>query len=233
MRIAALYDIHGNPAALEAVLAELEADPPDAVVVGGDVAPGPLVGECLELLRPLNPRYVMGNGDREVVAGVQEHGAGWTAERLTPEQRDVLAAFEPVVRLGGALFCHATPGSDTEIVTRLTPADRVARVLEGVAEAIVVCGHVHQQFDRDVAGKRVVNAGSVGLPYEGVRGAFWLLLDGDRVELRRTDYDVDAAVERLCGSGFPDLVDGLLRESLIEPADPVEVAAYFERQAAG
>jgi predicted phosphodiesterase len=231
MRIAALYDIHGNLPALEAVLAELDPERPDAVVVGGDLAPGPLVGECLELLRPLNARYVMGNGDREVVEGDQEHGAGWTAERLTPEQRDALAAFEPVVSLGGALFCHATPRSDTEIVTRLTPDPRLAEILAGVAEPIVVCGHVHQQYDRAVAGRRVVNAGSIGLPYEGVPGAFWLLLDGDRVDLRRTDYDVAAAAERMRASGFPDLDEIMLRESLLEPVDPAEVAAYFERQA--
>jgi putative phosphoesterase len=231
MRIAALYDIHGNLPALEAVLAELDAERPDAVVVGGDLAPGPLVGECLELLRPLNARYVMGNGDREVVEGDQEHGAGWTAERLTPEQRDALAAFEPVVSLGGALFCHATPRSDTEIVTRLTPDARLAQILASVAEPIVVCGHVHQQYDRAVAGRRVVNAGSIGLPYEGVPGAFWLLLDGDRVDLRRTDYDVAAAAERMRASGFPDLDEIMLRESLLEPVDPAEVAAYFERQA--
>jgi predicted phosphodiesterase len=228
MRIAALYDIHGNLPALEAVLAELQAEPPDAVVVGGDLAPGALVGECLELLRPLNPRYVMGNGDREVVQGVQEHGAGWTAERLTPEQRDLLASFEPVVSLGGALFCHATPRSDTEIFTRITPDERIAPMLAGVAEPLIVCGHTHQQFDRTVAGKRVVNAGSVGLPYEGDAAAFWLML-GAEPELRRTEYDVAAALETLRATGMTEL-DESLQASLVAPVDPDEIAAFFEGQ---
>jgi putative phosphoesterase len=229
MRIAALYDIHGNLPALEAVLAELDPERPDAVVVGGDLAPGPLVGECLELLRPLNARYVMGNGDREVVEGDQEHGAGWTAERLTPEQRDALAAFEPVVSLGGALFCHATPRSDTEIVTRVTPQERLGEILAGVDERVVVGGHTHQQFDRSIDRWRVINAGSVGIPYEGKPGAYWALL-GPEVELRRTEYDIERAVEELRAGGFPDLHE-MLGESLLDPIDPAELAELFERQA--
>jgi predicted phosphodiesterase len=227
MRIAALYDIHGNLPALEAVLDDVEVD---AIVVGGDLAPGPLVAECLERLQVLDARFVMGNGDREVAEGRDEHGAGWVADRLTAAQRDALAAFEPVVRVGGALFCHGSPRSDTEIVTRITPEERIAPMLEGVEEDVVVCGHVHQRYDRRVVGKRLVNAGSVGLPYEGVAAAFWLMLDGHEVELRRTDYDVPAAVERMRAAGFPNL-DELLRESLLEPAEPDEVTEFFERQA--
>jgi hypothetical protein len=74
-------------------------------------------------------------------------------------------------------------------------------------------------------GRRIVNAGSVGLPYEGVAAAFWLLL-GPGVELRRTDYDVPAAVERLRAAGGSTVE--WLKDSLIEPTDPDEVAAYFE-----
>jgi predicted phosphodiesterase len=227
MRIAALYDIHGNLPALDAVLDELDAD---AIVVGGDLAPGALVGECLERLRALGARFVMGNGDREVLEGVQEHGAGWVAARLTAAQREALAAFEPMVRLGGALFCHGSPRSDTEIITRITPEERLAPMLEGVEEPLVVCGHTHQQFDRRVLGKRLVNAGSVGLPYEGVAAAFWLVVDGDEVELRRTGYDVTAAVARMRAADFTEL-DALLPESLLEPTDPDKVTEFFEGQA--
>jgi putative phosphoesterase len=204
MRIAALYDIHGNLPALEAVLAEVEREAPDAIVVGGDLAPGPLVAECFERLRALNARFVMGNGDRE--ADVEE-----------------FAAFEPVVRLGDVLFCHGSPRSDTEIITKVTPEERLAPMLEGVEEPVVVCGHVHQQFDRRVLGKRLVNAGSIGLPYEGVAAAFWLML-APELELRRTDYDVAAALERLGPSE-------LWQDSLVAPVDPDEVTEFFERQA--
>jgi putative phosphoesterase len=227
MRIAALYDIHGNLPALDAVLADVDAD---AIVVGGDLGPGPLVAECLERLQALNARFVMGNGDREIAEGRDEHGAGWVRERLSPEQLSALAAFEPVVRLDGALFCHGSPRSDTEIITRITPDERLTPMLEGVEESIVVCGHTHQQFDRMVAGKRVVNAGSVGLPYEGDPAAFWLLLADGEPELRRTSYDVAAALETLRAAGLADL-DESLDASLAKPVDPDEIAAFFEGQA--
>jgi predicted phosphodiesterase len=226
MRIAALYDIHGNLPALDAVLLEVEREAPDAIVVGGDLAPGPLVPECLERLQTLDPRCVMGNGDREVVEGVQEHGAGWTADRLTSAQRDALAAFEPVVSLGGALFCHATPRSDTEIVTRLTPEERLAAILDGVSERVVVCGHVHQQYDRVVAGRRVVNAGSVGLPYEGDSAARWAWISGGTPELRRTAYDAAVAGRRMLASGWPD--HRSIEGGLIDPVDPMFVTKLFE-----
>jgi putative phosphoesterase len=207
MRIAALYDVHGNLPALEAVLAEVERAAPDAIVVGGDVAPGWLVDECLERLRGLGARFVTGNGDRE---------AG-------------LPGFEPLVRLDGVLFCHGSPRSDEEMITTLTPDERLVPMLEGVEEEVIVCGHTHRQFDRRVAGKRVVNAGAVGLPYEGVAAAFWLLLEDGEPWLQRTAYDVEAAVERLRASGNPEF-DELLGESLLDPTDPDKVAAHFEGQ---
>src|SRR5690349_14364841 len=123
MRIAALYDVHGNLPALEAVLAEVERAQPDAIVVGGDVAPGWLVAECLARLAALSPRWVMGNGDREALPA------------------DQVSGFEPVVRLDGALFCHGSPRSDTEMITRITPDERLAPMLCGVDDPVIVCGH--------------------------------------------------------------------------------------------
>jgi diadenosine tetraphosphatase ApaH/serine/threonine PP2A family protein phosphatase len=90
-----------------------------------------------------------------------------------------------------------------------------------------VCGHTHQQFDLRVGEQRVLNAGSVGMPYEGTAAAFWLLLGPD-VELRRTDYDVPAAVEAMRATGMPDVDKLLLQESLIEPVDPDWVTRHFE-----
>jgi putative phosphoesterase len=207
MRIAALYDIHGNLPALDAVLADVQRARPDAIVVGGDVGPGWLVQECLERLDALDAHFVTGNGDRE---------AG-------------LPAWEPVVRLDDILFCHGSPRSDTEMITRITPDERLQPMLEGVTEAVVVCGHTHQQFDRLVAGKRVVNAGSVGLPYEGDAAAFWLMLVDGEPELRRTSYDVAAAVEQLRAAGLAEL-DESLEASLVKPVDADEIAAFFEGQ---
>jgi putative phosphoesterase len=238
MRVAALYDIHGTLPALEAVLEELDAE---LVVVGGDVATGPLVGDVLDRLAALDVpvRWVMGNGDREVLEGAgglaPAELTAWTAQRLSDEQRGLLASFEPTVEvdvdgLGRVLFCHGSPRSDTEIITQVTPPERLRPMLQGVEGDVVVCGHTHHQFDRMVDGTRVINAGSVGMPYQGEAAAFWLAL-GLEVELRRTTYDVPAAVEVMRSSGMPDVDELMLRESLLEPISAADVAEYFERQA--
>ena len=246
MRVAALYDIHGNLPALEAVLAEVEAAAPDLVVVGGDVVAGPLPGETLERLVALGDRvrWVMGNADRMVIEAYDRGGRpadaddaidrldAWVARQLTPAQRDRLAAFEPLVRadvdgLGPVLFCHGSPRSDEEIITAVSPEERLVPMLDGVSEAIVVCGHTHHQFDRRAGGKRVINAGSVGRPYEDEPAAYWLWLGPD-AELRRTAYDVAAAAERMRASGLPELDELVLRGSLLEPVGAAFAARRFE-----
>jgi predicted phosphodiesterase len=251
MRVAALYDIHGNLPALEAVLAEVEAAAPDLVVVGGDVVAGPLPGETLERLVALGDRvrWVMGNADRMVIEAYDRGGRpadaedaidrldAWVARQLTQAQRDRLAAFEPLVRaevdgLGPVLFCHGSPRSDEEILTAVSSEERLAPILDGVAEGVVVCGHTHHQFDRRAHGIRLLNAGSVGMPYEDHPAAYWLWL-GPEAELRRTDYDIAAAAERMRAAGPPELEELMLRESLLEPVGAAYVARHFEDRATG
>ena len=234
--VAALYDVHGNLPALEAVLRQVGAVRPDLVVVGGDVALGPWPRETVERLRTLDEtvRFVRGNADREAAGGSGEHGGAWVAKRLTVEQRDFLGGLPlteqvEVDALGRVVFCHATPRSDEEIVTRVTPEDRLGEALAGVEADVVVCGHVHVRYDRTVAGTRVVNPGSVGLPYEGEPGAYWSLL-GPTVSFRRAEYDVAAAVESIRASGFPG-ADEMFVEALLAPPPPSEVTEYFERMA--
>ena len=228
MRVAALYDIHGNLPALEAVLSELQSLTPDLVVVGGDAVFGPFPRETLETLLALDERacFVRGNTDRIL--------GDFVADGLTPEQRDFLAGLPLTVSLevgglGSVLFCHASPRSDEEIVTRLSPEARLTPMLEGVAEDIVVGGHTHIQFDRRAAGKRLVNAGSVGMPYEDEPGAYWALLGPD-VELRRTAYDLDAAAERIAASGYPD-AEAWAREYVYAVNQPDDASRYFEEVA--
>ena len=245
--VAALYDVHGNLPALDAVLADPAFARADTVVVGGDVAAGPLPAEVLDRLAGLDVpvRWVRGNADREVVAhfdrGDTDHsiyGAdapaeradAFTAARIESRHRDLMAGFEDVVRLDGALYCHGSPRSDEEIITALTPAERLEPMLAGVEEALVVCGHTHHQFELHAGERRVVNAGSVGMPYEGRAGAFWLLVTDAEPEQRRTEYDLEAAAAALRASGFPD-VDDHIRESLVEPVEAAFVARHFEDRA--
>src|SRR3954452_20011809 len=251
MRIATLCDIHGNLPALEAVLAEVELLDVDAIVVGGDVVPGPFMAETVDRLRALGDRarFVMGNGDREVVeafdAGVRPEDAddgfrrftAWCAAQIDRSHRDFLASFEPVVRLpvddlGPVLFCHGSPRSDTEVITQITPPERLAPMLAGVEEPVVVCGHTHHQFVLEADGTRVVNAGAVGMPYQGAAAAFWLLL-GPEIDLRRTDYDIDGTLELLRATGAPDIDDVMLHDSLVDPVTADAVARFFEDSASG
>ena len=223
MRVAALYDVHGNLPALEAVLAEVAREGVDAIVCGGDVCAGPMPQECLDALRSAGALFVRGNADREL--------AQWPAAALGDEGRAFLAGLPLTVSLdvdglGPTCFCHATPRSDEEIVTRLTPDDELAAAIGGIDERVVVAGHVHVQLDRIVGDRRFVNAGSVGMPYEGRRGAFWALLGPD-VELRCTGYDADGGGRR--GSARPAIPTPTRSSGwLLEPEDPDEVSAYFE-----
>ena len=130
--------------------------------------------------------------------------------------------------LDGILFCHGSPRSDEEIITAITPESRLAPMFEGVEEGTIVGGHTHHQYDRAVLGKRLLNAGSVGMPYEDEPAAYWLLLEDGEPSLRRTDYDIAAAVERLRATGFPDIDEIMLRESLLEPVGSAYVARHFE-----
>jgi putative phosphoesterase len=187
--IAALYDIHGNLPALEAVLAEV---PDDAtIVVGGDVcAGGAQPSETLERLRSLGDRvlWIRGNADRELMPG--ELGLApvefidATRKKLTDEQIAFLHANPSSVQIGRTLYVHASPRNDTDIFTERTPEERIAFLFEDVDADTVVVGHVHAQYERTVAGKQLLNAGSVGMPYEDEPGAYWLL----DLEHRRTSY---------------------------------------------
>lgn len=252
-RVAALYDIHGNLPALRAVLAELEREQIDHIVIGGDVANGPLPVATLDVLIGLGKHvsYVMGNGDLEIAAAydgedlaasvLDESPAArssvFAATQISPAHRELIGSFQPTVTLeldglGPVLFCHGSPRSDTEIITTLTPDQRLGEILAAADNPpTIVGGHTHRQFDRTAYRWRFVNAGSVGMPYEGAVGAFWAMLGPD-VELRRTAYDIAGAIEELRGGGFDD-VDEMFEESLLEPMNPDQVAALFEQGVSG
>jgi putative phosphoesterase len=242
MRVAAIYDIHGNMPALEAVLQEIRRAEVDLIVVGGDVVPGPMPRETLRCLLDLDipVQFIKGNGDREVLgqmAGV-ETGAippqlrevvRWVAQQLHPEYEQLLAGWPgtfhvDIEGLGEVLFCHATPRNDTEIFTRLTPDERLMPVFAGVKEPLVVCGHTHMQFDRTVGTVRVVNAGSVGMPF-GEPGAYWLML-GPEVQLRHTLYDLAKAAERIRGTDYPQAEDFAARNVLKPPTEEEALAVF-------
>ena len=245
MRVAALYDIHGNLPALNAVLAELDAVRPDVIVVGGDFLMGPMPVRTLKRLRALGDRarFIRGNTERNLLRSMADNPiepqawaarAKWVAGRLDEAARVFLTELTLTLRIdtdgvGPVLFCHGTPHSDEEIITRATPAEYIASVLAEVGEATVVCGHTHMQFDRTVGAHRVVNAGSVGLPYEGNPGAYWALL-GPEIELRRTGYDTRAAALEIMMTGFP-AADDFARKYVLTSPSSDQAVQFFEAQA--
>jgi putative phosphoesterase len=241
MRILALYDIHGNPDALEAVLADPRAAGPDAIVVGGDVVPGAFADAVLDRLQALGGDlyWVRGNGERETAAAVNgprpaegdnaAEMSAFSAQQLGPARARALGELPLSVAVDGVLFCHATPHSDEELVTRISPPGRWSEVLGEVDAPVVVAGHTHQQDDRVVNRVRFVNAGSVGLPYEGDGDARWLWLEDGIPALRRTMYDSASAGRRM-RDACPAMADSV-NASLIEPVEAIVVTRMFEERA--
>lgn len=251
MKIAALYDIHGNLPALNAVLEELEEVRPDLIVVGGDIVPGPMPRQTLERLSQLGDRVrtIRGNGDREVVAIYDDlplapeigEAVGarirWTAQQLEQSQRDFLAQLPEqltlhIEDLGDVLFCHATPRNDLEIFTPITPQERLNVIFNGVEAQMVVCGHTHIQFDLQSGSIRILNAGSVGMPYADRPGAYWLLLGPQGIEFRRTEYDIEKAAQQLRESDYPQAGE-FADENVLKVPTAIEAIEYFERMATG
>jgi predicted phosphodiesterase len=257
MRVAALYDIHGNLPALEAVLQDVRQADADQIVIGGDVVPGPMPRETLGRLLDLGlpTHFIHGNGELAILAQMTGERTGsvtywgtmtgarppesiieiyrWTASQLQPEFESVLARWPKTLQLeidglDQVLFCHSTPRSETEGFTRLTSEDRLLPIFEGVNARVVVCGHTHMQFDRTIGRTRLVNAGSVGMPF-GEPGAYWLLLGPD-VQLRHTHYDLAKAAERVRATSYPQAEDFATRNVLKPPSEKEMLEAFSKAE---
>src|SRR5206468_11074083 len=257
MRVAALYDIHGNLPALEAVLQDVRQADVDQIVVGGDVVPGPMPRETLGRLLDLDlpTHFIHGNGELAILAQMAEARTGsitywgttsgarppesiveiyrWTAAQLQPEFESVLARWLKTLQLeidglGQVLFCHSTPLSETEVFTRLTSEDRLLPIFEGLNAPVVVCGHTYMQFDRMIGRTRVVNAGSVGMPF-GEPGAYWLLLGPD-IQLRHTPYDLAKAAKHIRASTYPQAQDFAAHNVLQPPSEKQMLEAFSKAE---
>ncbi len=254
MRVAALCDIHANLPAFEAVLEEVRDARIDLIVFGGDIVPGPMMRETVTRILSLDipAQFVHGNGELGMLAQIDApdptsvtywgttSGAAlpeplkevvrWSARQLLPEDIRTMASWPRTLRLeipglGKVLFCHATPHSETDAFTRLTPEEVLLPVFEGLDADVVVCGHTHMQFDRVIGATRVVNAGSVGMPF-GRTGADWLLL-GPGVELRNTPYDLRRAGEQIRETAYPQA--GELADALVQPPAEDGILKMFTR----
>jgi len=207
--------VHGTRIALEAVLAELDREQPEAIVFGGDLLLGPQPAETAELVRSVEASFVRGNCDREP--------DDWTRSKLDDETLAWSQGWPLTVELDGVLYCHASPKDDMRpILTDASPPERFDEALEGIDARLVVAGHTHMQFRRG----RWVNAGAVGWPYEDDVAAFWALVS-DNVEFRRTPYDVERAASEILASGWPE-AETFVAENVRHAPSRVEATAHFE-----
>ena len=233
MRVALIADIHGNLAACEAVLADIERARPDEIVCLGDVAAtGPQPREVIALLRDLNSPMVMGNADAELLRPVPDTDESnsddrriaeisrWCAAQLDDRDRVFLASFQSTVpvrlAVGSELLCyHGSPRSYDEIIVTATPDDELEEMLSGFDAAVFAGGHTHIRMLRSLRGGEVLNPGSVGLAYE-LRSdgqaritpwAEYALVSADSgaisVDFRRVSYDQEATIHAMFENQMP------------------------------
>ena len=215
MRVAALYDVHAMPWALEAVLAEVDAD---AIVFGGDYVYGPYPRETVAAIRGLDAYVVRGN--------CEDMAEEWESSVLAPGDLDWLQALPLSVTVDGVLYCHAAPDDNLPITTAATPDDVVAETFVGYSGTIVI-GHTHHQFDRTIGDLRIVNAGSVGMAYEDDVAAYWTLFEDGEPRPMRTPFDVERAVRETRASAWPNAA-AFVAENLLETVSREQAIAAQE-----
>jgi predicted phosphodiesterase len=237
-RLVVLGDVHGNAVAFSAVLEEIRADPPDLVVVNGDLSWGAEPEATLAMADELaDALFVRGNAESALLRLVREPESerteveGWMLEQHSPQRIAEIERFAGAVSVivegvGRILVCHGSPRGDQELVTPETPDERMHALLEGTELGVLVTAHVHLQFQRPVLGITSMNAGSVGLQYGGTPAAYWAEI-GSGVNLRRTPYDLDEAERRVRSSGIPT-ADRIV-QTLREPPSAEEVVEHAER----
>jgi diadenosine tetraphosphatase ApaH/serine/threonine PP2A family protein phosphatase len=218
MKVAALYDIHGMPWALEAVLAEVDAD---AVVFGGDYLYGPYPRETVAMIRSLDAQVLRGN--------CEDLAEEWERNALAVGDLEWLQSRPLSVTVDGVLYCHAAPDDNTRITTAETPDDSVRQTFAGHTGTIVI-GHTHHQFDRTIGDLRVVNAGSVGMPYEGEVAAFWTLVEDGEPRHMHTPFDVARAADEIRASDWPKAEEFAAENVLVAVSREDAIASLESRR---
>jgi diadenosine tetraphosphatase ApaH/serine/threonine PP2A family protein phosphatase len=237
--LACLADVHGNSAALDAVLASDEFAEAGAVAFLGCTTTGPdphgVLERCADLTIPVF--HLAGNGERwvlELASGVrppEREVDEWLVAAHGDEGLAAIGSWPGGLRaahpaVGGVRLCHGSPRSDIELLTTLTGDGRLREATAGVAEAVVVHGHTHVQYRRAAVGKVITGAGSVGLPYAAGPGARWALIS-DEVRLVVTRYDLDRAEALVAATGYP--ADAYL-QTLRQPPSPEAKTANAEKK---
>jgi putative phosphoesterase len=218
MRIAIVSDIHANPTAFEAVLADLRQTAPDLIFHGGDLAnAGSNPAEIVDRIRDLGWPGVVGNTDemqfrpeslvefmgQSPLIAVIEEMAAWEREALGAERLEWLRGL-PFQQVHGPMaLMHASPESCWQSPTPEASDAELEKVYSPLGQPVAVYGHMHRSFIRGVAGMTVVNTGSVSLSHDGDQRAAYLLLDDATPTIRRVEYDLDRELKALASCGLP------------------------------
>ncbi|WP_010678065.1 metallophosphoesterase family protein [Bacillus timonensis] len=225
MRLAFISDIHGNAVALESVLNDIRKKNVDNIFVLGDLCyRGPEPKRSLELIKDLGGTIIKGNADEWVIRGVQEGEVpdsvlevmnkerDWTVSNLNPEDIEYLSGLQSELHIeyGGTHVhaFHATPNSLFDVVKPFENDESMKRKLMVNDADIFVYAHIHMPFIRYINGKCIVNLGSVGLPFDGLRKASYVILDieeeGYQVSSVRVDYDYSKVIKQIENSDYPN-----------------------------
>lgn len=216
MKLAFISDIHGNAIALEAVLEDIKKREADEIYVLGDLCyRGPDPKRALDGVRALNTKVIKGNADEWVVRGVRAGEVPdsalelmnaereWTVSRLDRHDIDYLCSLPTELSLkteGVSISAfHATPDSLFDIVAPGTADEVLQDKLMSAAEAdVYVYAHIHKPYVRVIEGKILINTGSVGLPFDGLRKASYAMVEvtegAIRSSIERVSFDIEAVI---------------------------------------
>jgi putative phosphoesterase len=234
MRVALLGDVHGNLPALEAVLADADARGCEAVWNIGDfVGYGPFPDQVVKLLRKRADVNIIGNYDQKALKFPKKDkkwrkkkrrgkwlGFKWAYEHLSKKSRKFLKALPEQARLEvegrRILLCHGSPADLGEHLWPDTPEERMGELAAMADADIVVCGHSHAPFFREVGAVTFINTGTVGRPDDGDPRACYALLELTprrlRVRHHRIAYDIESVVAAIRDAGLPDAFAEMFRQ---------------------
>lgn len=254
MLLAVLSDVHANLPALEAVLADARRYRPDAYLFAGDLTGGPHTLETIDHLRSLPGWLIRGNGDTYMLrlwrgdappewrTYRQFAFMRWSVGRLREEDLAFLASLSEEMSitpdgLGPVRLVHGSPGQPADGIYPQEDEDQIAHVLAAIDEPTLICGHTHEQWQAEVAGRLVLNPGAVCAPCDGAIGAQYALLEQRggrwRAELKKVDYDIAALRRAFHTTGLLEEGGAFARAVVAGIETGVNVAMAFLQYAYG
>jgi putative phosphoesterase len=214
MRIAVMSDIHGNFEAFSAIMSAIETEDIDEIIFLGDlVLKGPEPKDCFQFMKQIKPYiWLKGNTDdwfdlKENENIESKYGKesyeyyNYAKKELSNNNLRFLTRLpekDSFEIFGKTILCvHGTPESNNDIIDSRRSDEEIKEIVKDVEEDIILCGHSHHSFYKEINGKKIINVGSVGLPFDGIPKASFIVLDIRKnkemgIEFKRVDYDIES-----------------------------------------